>query len=63
MEVGVAILMLQPCETQPVLSTPGCLVASLALALTWDSQRKGCLQAAGKSRVGASGVREASGSH
>lgn len=42
---------------------PGYLVASLALAPTRDSQRKGCLQMAAKSRVGASGVREASGGH
>lgn len=42
---------------------PGCLVASLALAPTWDSQREGCLQMAAKSTVGASGVREASGGH
>lgn len=30
----------------PVLCIPECLVASLTLASTWDSQRQGCLQVA-----------------
>lgn len=42
---------------------PGCLVASLALAPTWDSQREGCSRVAAKSRVRATGVRETSGGH
>lgn len=40
-----------------------CGVASLALAPTWDSQGEGCMQVTAKSKVGASGVREASDSH